>query len=244
MRVVAIVQARLGSTRLPGKVLMDIAGRPMLARVIERLRRCHSLDRIVITVPIMDERLGIHATGIVAKVYPFVGNQDDVLSRYVEVADAENADVIVRITADCPLIDPTIVDAAVAKLTADPSRYDFVSNGIRRTYPKGLDVEVFFRDVLERVNRMATSPVDREHVATFMYRTRPDLFRLGELWDEGGDYGNLGWDPPSLNWSVDTQADLDHVRRLYADLDIAAHDVGYREIIAHEYASAPVGARS
>lgn len=237
MRVVAIVQARLGSTRLPGKVLADIGGKPMLARVIERLGRCRRLEDVVVAIPDTYEDEAIDAAVWVQAPCLFaLGPEHDVLSRYMIAARSFGADVIVRITADCPLIDPEVVDAAVAKLTADPSRYDFVSNGIRRTFPKGLDVEVMFRDTLERLNRLATSAYDREHVCVYAYRTRPDLFRLGELWDEGGDNSDL-------NWSVDTADDLDHVRRLYAALDIAAHDIGYREIIQYERkALAGVGA--
>lgn len=216
----------MGSTRLPGKVLMDIAGRPMLARVVERLGRCERLtDILVARTQLVEDRAIIGATGEFTYAWP--GRPEDVLGRYTAAAAYVDADVIVRITADCPLIDPEVVDAAVAKLTADPSRYDFVSNCIRRTYPKGLDVEVFWRDTLERMNRLAISAEDREHVCTYAYRTRPDLFRLGEVWDEGGDNSDL-------NWSVDTAEDLARIRWFYDCLPLAREHIGYRNIIRYE----------
>jgi spore coat polysaccharide biosynthesis protein SpsF len=136
------------------------------------------------------------------------GSLNDVLDRFRTAAQAANADVVVRITADCPLIDPAVVDAVVARLVDDPEGCDYASNILRRTYPRGLDTEALWTDALERIARLGTSPEAREHVTWFAYRERPDLFLLGSVEDGDPELANL-------DWSVDTETDLELVRRLW-----------------------------
>src|SRR5581483_1316820 len=141
MNVIAIVQARMGSTRLPGKVLMDMGGRPVLERVVRRLQRSSTLSKIIVaaTDSARDEPILRACEQI--EVACFCGSEYDVLDRYYQCALAESAEVVVRITSDCPLIDPDVVDAVVEKFHA--GRAEYVSNCSPRTFPRGLDTEVF-----------------------------------------------------------------------------------------------------
>jgi spore coat polysaccharide biosynthesis protein SpsF len=242
MRRVVVVQARMTSTRLPGKVLADVAGRPMLAQQLRRLAACRLADELVVatTLNAADDPVVTVARGEGARW--FRGSEADVLERYVGAAREARADVVVRITADCPLIDPDVSDRVVAALTAAPARWDYVSNVAPRTYPRGLDTEALFVDTLERVHRMARSHAGREHVTPFIYQERPDLFALGSVTDRE--------DNSDLRWTVDTPADLELVRRLYAALGIGERAVSYRELLAYARAhpelsalNAPIASR-
>src|SRR4051794_26344537 len=208
MRTVGLVQARMGSTRLPGKVLMDLGGRPLLAQMLGRLRRARRLDEVVVAT---SELAGDDAVAALAEaegVRAVRGDERDVLGRMLVTARATGADVVVRVTADCPLIDPEVVDRVVGELVDHPQSADYASNILRRTYPRGLDTEALWTDVLARAARLGTSPEAREHVTWFVYHERPDLFLLRSV--EDGDAGLA-----ELDWSVDTAADLELVRRLW-----------------------------
>lgn len=177
-RVVAIVQARLGSTRLPGKVLRPLAGRPMLSHMIERLQQARLLADILIATTSLAQDHRIIELARQAGVASYAGPVDDVLARHVGAAQKAGADVIVRITADCPLIDPQTVDSAVQYFLAHD--YDFVDDGAERALPRGLDVSVFSRQALERADLAAQDAASREHVTLYMYR-HPDQFRVGQF---------------------------------------------------------------
>ena len=154
MKRVMIVQARATSSRLPGKVLLDLGGRPMLVQQLVRLRQCRNVDEIVVatTTETNDEPVVMLARE--AGVHVFRGSSDDVLSRFVGAAQEARADVVVRVTADCPLIDPEVCDRVIAELVEHRSECDYASNVIRRTFPRGLDVEAMFFDVLLRMDRL------------------------------------------------------------------------------------------
>ena len=205
---VAILQARMSSTRLPGKVMKSVAGRPMLERQIERLRRCSTLDRLIVATSddVSDDPLAQFLQTI--GVETFRGSLHDVLGRYVGAVEALGVNgPVVRLTADCPLADPEIVDACVrlqARLDVD-----YASNAQRRTYPRGLDVECFNLDALLAAGREATDPYDREHVTPFLYRN-PERFSQGDLVQDR--------DESALRWTVDTPEDLAFVERVYAAL--------------------------
>jgi len=226
MRRVIVVQARMTSTRLPGKVLADVAGRPMLAQQLRRLAGCRLADELVVatTVNATDDPVVAVARGEGARWVR--GSETDVLERYVGAAREARADVVVRVTADCPLIDPDVSDRVIAAASSHPGRWDYVSNVVpTRTFPRGLDTEALFADTLERVHRMAHSEAAREHVTPFIYQERPDLFAIGSVTDRE--------DNSDLRWTVDTQADLELVRRLYAALGVGERAVGYRELLAY-----------
>jgi spore coat polysaccharide biosynthesis protein SpsF (cytidylyltransferase family) len=164
--IVAIIQARMGSSRLPGKTIADVAGRPLLLHVVERTQRARRVDKVVVATtdrssddPIADlcQREGIQC---------FRGSEDDVLDRFYRTAQAHGADVVVRITADCPLIDAAVIDKVIARFQAGDC--DYVSNILRYTYPDGLDTEVFSFAALERAWREAKKPSEREHVTPYL----------------------------------------------------------------------------
>jgi spore coat polysaccharide biosynthesis protein SpsF len=160
-----------------------------------------------------------------AGVRVFRGSADDVLSRFVGAAREAQADVVVRVTADCPLIDPEICDRVIAELVERPSECDYASNVIRRTFPRGLDTEAMFFDVLLRMDRLARSTPAREHVTIVPRSERPGLFLCRDVVDEA--------DNSDLRWTVDTPADLRMVRQLYEALELGERRVPYREILAH-----------
>lgn len=217
MRAVAIVQARVGSTRLPGKVLMPLLGEPMLTRVMRRTARARRIDGVVVatTEDRSDDPLVDLAA---AEGWPVVrGSMDDLLDRYVVAARDQHADVVIRITSDCPLIDPGVIDLTVDAFLG--GECDYASNSLEpRTFPRGLDVEVVDRDALERAWREDTDPAWREHATPYIYR-HPERFRLLAVRSE---------DPhPEQRWSVDTREDYELVRRVYEDLgrdDFTWHD--------------------
>jgi spore coat polysaccharide biosynthesis protein SpsF len=210
------------STRLPGKVLMDVQGKPMLQQQIERLERCQNADEIVlaITTNADDDPIAALAGRLGIRVHR--GSEDDVLDRYLGAARAARADVIVRVTSDCPLIDAHEVDVVIEALTSD---VDYAANVFTRRLPRGLDAEALWRDALERSGRMATSKPAREHVTWFIREERPDLFvhRSVEPPYDAGD----------LRWTVDTPADLDLARTLYEQLDLGATHAPFPQILAH-----------
>jgi spore coat polysaccharide biosynthesis protein SpsF len=214
MRRVVIVQARMTSTRLPGKVLADVAGKPMLERQLERLQRCRHADEIVLAITTNPDDDPLTRLG-----YPVHrGSEHDVLARYAGAAARFDADVIVRVTSDCPLIDPEQTDAVIAALTPD---VDYAANVLERRLPRGLDTEALWRDALERCHRMATSKPAREHVTWHIHTEHPERFVLRSVVPE--------LDAADLRWTVDTPEDLALVRRVYEALGAEA---GTAEIVA------------
>jgi spore coat polysaccharide biosynthesis protein SpsF len=153
------------------------------------------------------------------------GSEYDVLGRFVGAAREHKADVVVRITADCPLIDPVITDRTIQELVDHHRECDYVSNTLPRTYPRGLDVEALFIDTLLRVDRLAHSAPAREHVTHFIRAERQDLFLCRSTTDSE--------DNSDLRWTVDTEIDLDLVRALYGALDLGANSLSYRDILAY-----------
>jgi spore coat polysaccharide biosynthesis protein SpsF len=205
MRTVAILQARMTSTRLPGKVLVDLCGVPMLAVELRRLVACRSIDEVIVATTVNATDDPIVACADAEGVRWFRGDEHDVLGRYLGAAAETHADKVVRVTADCPLHDPAVVDRVVDALEAGD---DYASNMIERTYPHGLDTEVLWRDTLERVGRMGTSAEAREHVTWFLRFERPELFVLRSVTQDGGR------NDADLRWTVDLPEDVERVRRL------------------------------
>lgn len=225
MKRVIIVQARMTSRRLPGKVLMDLAGRPMLAQQLRRLKCCRSADDIVVatTTNPADDPVVALADG--EAVSWFRGSEDDVLSRYLYAARQSNADIVVRITADCPLIDPEETDRVIQELEKHPEDCDYAANILPRGLPQGLDTEALFRDTLERVSRLARSSPAREHVTLFIYRERPDLFVIRSVTNVENN--------SDLRWTVDTAEDLNLVRHIYEELALGERVLPYHEVVAY-----------
>lgn len=206
-RTVAIVQARMGSTRLPGKVLKDLEGEPLLTRVINRLQRAGTIHRVVIATTNKFEDDAIVEVCRDRGWDWFRGSELDVLDRYYKAAVAFQADIVVRVTSDCPLIDPAVVDMVVRQFHLKGD-VDYLTNTLPpRTFPRGLDVEVIAFSALKRAWNEATDSSDREHVTPYIYK-HPELFRLH------GHYNRT--DLSYMRWTVDTEEDLALVRKIYA----------------------------
>jgi spore coat polysaccharide biosynthesis protein SpsF len=222
MIVAAIIQARMGSTRLPGKVMRRLDGSPVLAHIARRLAACERIDRIAIatTTEARDEAIAVEAARL--GLFCFRGSEDDVLGRYVGAARRVGADVVVRITADCPLVDPDVVDRILEGHAT--SGFDYASNTIRRTYPQGLDAEAVTRSALERLDAIATPGPAREHV-TWLVHQRPTEFTRLSIEDTA--------DNSDLRWTLDTEADWRLIERLYLDLGLAGRPRPYPEVLSH-----------
>lgn len=178
-RVVSIIQARTRSTRLPGKALIEVGGLSLLARHYDRVRRCSYLDAVVVAIPEGEQDDDLHAYCVRHGWDTFRGPEQDVLARYVGAAVWKKADVIVRTTADCPFIDPGVIGGVVELYSK--GEFDYVSNNLERTFPHGLDVEVFSRDALEEAHSKAKDVFEREHVTEYIRRHQDRPFRLGNL---------------------------------------------------------------
>lgn len=215
MTAVALVQARMSSTRLPGKVLMDICGRPVLRRVVDRVRRAPGIAAVVVVTTTEPGDEAIRSYCREEGIPCFAGSEHDVLDRYHRAAVAYEADPVVRITADCPLVDPAVVGRLLDLYGSRSYDYVGVAAGAGAIhldsgrFPDGLDAECFSFEALVRASHAATAPPDREHVTPYIWRNR-GLFRVGTLFAEG-DWGHL-------RVTLDTEADLELVRRIYGAL--------------------------
>ena len=203
LKVVAIVQARMGSTRLPRKVMQTICGTPMIGLLLERLSKARRIDQIVIATSKdpRNESLARYVSELGFKV--FRGSEDDVLDRYFEAAKEAGADAVVRITGDCPLIDADVVDDVIREFLE--AGVDYASNVSPPTYPDGLDTEVFSFHALEEAWRRAEAPQDREHVTPYI-RTGGQFTRLNHAHAE---------DLSDARWTVDEPEDFEVVRRVF-----------------------------
>ncbi|MDY7003480.1 MAG: glycosyltransferase family protein [Cyanobacteriota bacterium] len=205
MKVVIIVQARMTSTRLPGKVLKKVLGKSLLEYQIERLRRVKLANEVVIATTIneVDEPI-VQLCNSLSVPY-FRGSEEDVLSRYYETAKAHQADVIVRITSDCPLIDPGVIDRVIRFYINYQTEYDYVSNSLERTYPRGMDTEVFSFKALQEALKEAIAPPEREHVTPFIHR-QPQRYNLASV--------NYLENQSHHRWTVDTPEDFELIKRI------------------------------
>lgn len=218
---IIIVQARMTSTRLPGKVLLPLAGEPMLARLVQRLHRVQRANGIVIatTTNATDEPIAALCAQLGVPCHR--GSEHDVLSRYADAAREHGADVVVRITADCPLIDPALIDQVIAVYQEGGS--DCVSNMLPPTWPYGMAVEVFSASALAQARAQATQPAEREHVTPFIYG-HPERYRLRNV--------TSPVDLSHHRWTVDTPEDYELVRRLFETLHPVHPEFTQAQILA------------
>ncbi len=201
-----LIQARISSSRLPGKVLLDICGKPMLLRVVERARLVKNLDQVAVITSTSDDDNAIEVFCRDHGIPCFRGSLDDVLDRYYRAAFHFGAGTVVRITADCPLLDPVVVDHVIEVFLG--GSYDYVSNTLECSYPDGLDTEVFTFAALENAWKSALLKSEREHVTAFIYK-HPELFCLGNA--------KHSEDLSAQRWTVDTPSDLEFVRAVYSN---------------------------
>ena len=209
MKVGAIIQARDGSSRLPGKGMVDICGKPAIQRVVERVQAAKKVQEVVIAMPDVAAETNLAAFCEQMGCAYYQGSEEDVLTRVLEAAKKFDIDVIVEITADCPLIDWNHIDALISLF--QHGGVDHVSNIIERTFPRGYDIRVFSRDALERANKEVDNPVDRQHVSTWHY-----VNPTGKQ-----NYKCLNWPAPAgqnrpdIEVTLDTPEDLELIRWIY-----------------------------
>ena len=222
MKTLAIVQARMTSTRLPGKVLLPILGKPMLSLQLERMRRSKTLDEIVVATTINAADDPLVALCKLEGIDFFRGSEHDVLSRYDAAARLFGATTIVRITSDCPLMEPDLIDQVVNVFVQGKGQLDYASNMLQRSFPLGLAVEVFSRDALEHAHREAINDAEREHVTPYIY-WRPETFRLGSISHDS--------DLSHHRWTVDTPEDFDLVSKIFSELYPYDPSFGISEVL-------------
>ena len=206
MKKLIIVQARMTSTRLPGKVMKVVCGKPLLEHLIDRLKRVKYADRIVIATTVNDTDNQIVNLCKKLDTLYYRGSEEDVLGRYYEAAVEYGGEVIIRITSDCPVIDPEVVDYLINFFANNIEKYDYVSNTLERSYPKGMDAEITSFDTLKEAHFNAYDPFDREHVTPFI-KMRPQQFRLYNILYKA--------DMSRYRWTVDTPADLELITKIY-----------------------------
>ncbi|HVZ64214.1 MAG TPA: glycosyltransferase family protein [Opitutaceae bacterium] len=220
--IAAIIQARMGSSRLPGKSLCPIGGQPLLGHIIDRLKACRLLDKVVVatTTAPEDDALAAYAAGKSAGV--FRGGRDDVLDRYFRATQETGAEVVIRITADDPFKDPEVIDQVTACVLGNPD-LDYASNTLQPTFPEGLDVEVFRASALTKAWREAKLPSEREHVTPYIWKN-PGIFRIENI--------RHAEDLSGLRWTIDYPEDLVFARAVYENLHVGNRIFLMDEILA------------
>lgn len=221
-KVVAIIQARMGSTRLPGKVMKKMFDRTVLSHVIERVKQSEEIDELVIATSILEQDEVISKEAIKCGVNYFRGSEEDVLNRYYYAAKENDAAIVVRITADCPLIDPIIIDRII-NYYKDHS-YNLVTNaGIdlsQRTYPRGLDTEVFALQDLEKAFYNAEESYQREHVTPYIYENNKNVYIV----KNDVNYSDY-------RWTLDTKEDWELINKIYQHLFTGKHNFYFYDIV-------------
>ena len=213
MKIVAIIQARMGSSRLPGKVLKHLSGRTVLEHVIHRVKAVSGINETVVATTTLRNDEPIMALAEDCDVRCFRGSESDVLSRYFHAASEARAEAVIRITSDCPLLDPSVVSAMLEHFlerVRSVDSVDYLSNTLTRTYPRGLDAEIFTFEALAEAHREASKPYEREHVTPFLYQ-HPERFRLAQWLHER--------DLSSHRWTLDTPEDWALISQIYEELD-------------------------
>ena len=210
MRVIASIEARMGSSRLPGKVLMDIGGRRSLDRLVERLRACRRLDGIVLATSTAPGDDVLDEWGRSAGLPVFRGSEDDVLQRVVDAQQSMGSDVVVEVTGDCPLLDPDVIDLGIETFFANDC--DVVTNARVPSYPQGADVQVFRTKDLAHVAATIDDPAVREHVSLYFYEN-PSLYRVIHL------IAPRAYHAPDLRTQLDYPEDLAFIRAVYERLE-------------------------
>lgn len=223
-RVVASIEARMSSSRLPGKVLMDVCGQPALSRLVRRLRRAKMVDDIVLATTVSAADDALEAWARREGVAFHRGSEEDVLQRVVEAQRAQRSELVVEVTGDCTLLDPELVDMGIETFLENEA--DVVCNVRKPSYPMGADVQVFRRSALEEVERTIADPAVREHVSLYFYE-HPERFRILHL------VAPARWRDPTMRLQLDYEEDLRFIREVYGRLGATHGDAfGLEEIMA------------
>jgi len=223
--ILAIIQARMSSTRLPGKALIKIKGVPVIKLIVDRIQLSRLIDKIVVatTVNKADDALEEYLKKNLKECDVFRGSEENVLERFYFCAKQYDPEIIVRITADDPLKDAKIIDNAIKHLLKDRS-LDYVSNTIKPTFPEGLDVEAFTFKALQKAFNDASAPSEKEHVTPYIWK-HPDLFKLCNFM--------LGEDLSSWRWTLDKPEDLEFINKIYDEFYDKDKGFSYRSVIKY-----------
>lgn len=212
MRMLVVVQARTGSSRLPRKILMPLQGKPLLQRMLERVQAATTPFDLVVATTYEPEDDAVRTLCRSLQVDCFSGHPTDLLDRHYRAAVERRADVVVKIPSDCPLIDPAVIDRVLGFFLQHHNEYDYVSNLHPATYPDGNDVEVMTMETLTTAWREATRDFEREHTTPFIWE-RPERFRIGNVaWETGLNYSM------SHRWTIDYPEDYAFIARVYDEL--------------------------
>lgn len=224
MKFLAMIQARCGSTRLPNKVLKDLCGKPQLQRVIERTQMAKLVDEVMVITSIDKSNLPILKLCADMGVRVGVGAENDVLDRYYQTARLLRPDYVIRITGDCPLVDPELIDMAIEQMTDDT---DYCGNPTSATFADGLDIEIIKYSALEKSWKEAVHSVEREHVTQYIIRHR-DLFHYMDFLSPIGYFGNQ-------RWTVDEPEDFELIKAIYEHFinDKKTENFGYRDVLRY-----------
>lgn len=225
-RVVALIQARTGSSRLPDKVLRPLLDKPLLVQMVERVRRADRLDAVVVATTTESRDDVIELICQWEEHRYFRGHPADLLDRHYQAARQFQADVVVKIPSDCPLIDPAVIDRVIGYYLDNPDAYDYVSNLHPATYPDGNDVEAMRMSVLETAWREAERDFEREHTTPFLWE-QPERFRLANVsWETGLNYAD------SHRWTIDYEEDYAFINAVYNALYPRKPHFGLNDILA------------
>lgn len=222
MKIGVIIQARIGSTRLPAKVMKKIQGKTVLEHVIERVKQSKLIDEIIVATTLNEKDSLIENESLRCGVKVFRGSEDDVLARYYYAAKKYDLNVVVRITSDCPLIDPIVIDNIIELYLRN--KFDIISNAsgnqLDRTFPRGLDTEVFSFDILESAHNNAQQKYQREHVTPYIYENAKQVFYFKNIVDYS-----------KYRWTLDTEEDFILISEIYKRFYKDKHDFYLSDII-------------
>jgi len=222
-KVVATIEARMTSSRLPGKVLLDLGGMPVLEFMLRRLKVSRYLDDVVIATTVNEQDDEIVSLCEKLNCSYFRGSEEDVLTRVLDAAASVKTDIIVELTGDCPFIDIAIVDEVIELYFSGD--YNYGSNVVERSYPDGFDVEVFSLEDLKKVDKLTQNPIDRVHVSSYFY-SNPDQFKLVNLKAKGDDY----W--PELGVTLDEESDYEFLKALFSEINLPVEEIRLSNVIS------------
>ncbi|MBU0605748.1 MAG: glycosyltransferase family protein [Candidatus Omnitrophica bacterium] len=220
-KIIAIIQARIGSTRLPGKVLLPLAGKSVLEHVIRRVQRSKNVSEVVVATSVGSADVAIAGMCKELSVRVFRGREQDVLDRFYQASVPLNPDHVVRVTADCPMIDPQVIDTVIARHFE--GKADYTTNTIQPTYPDGEDIEIFTALALEKAWRFAKLPSEREHVTPYM-RNNPQLFKLSNV--------AYATDLSGKRWTIDEERDYLFLQEIFNALYPVNNFFGMDDIVS------------
>ncbi|KUG25635.1 n-acetylneuraminate cytidylyltransferase [hydrocarbon metagenome] len=225
IRIVTVVQARTSSSRLPNKILLEVLGKPLLIRLLERISTSKLVGKIVVATSTEKDDNPIEKLCKENNIEIYRGSLNDLLDRHYQVAKIFNADAVVKIPSDCPLIDPSVIDKVIEHFLDNIDKYDYVSNLHPATYPDGNDVEIISFKTIERAWKEATKIFEREHTTPYIWENK-DKFRIGNVeWETGLDYST------THRWTIDYEEDYLFIKAVYDELYKKKTNFGINDIL-------------